>query len=197
MKHSVLFVLVLCVFLLASAVSKASPYGPTLNDVVDNYAATRNFDMLKDSLSKELINIRLGMKKEEVQQWAAKSRVYELTSRKNSIYRFDPKDFDVSRLSFEVWFAKGEVVTIKTFNVNNFESEENDLQELKALRPVRVNECWVSQNYVDVHSRTNGFDFVLMTERGIPANEDDGCMGSDRANITIGRPGLLYPKHVQ
>ncbi len=35
-----------------------------------------------------------------------------------------------------------------------------------------------------------------MIERGIPQDENAPCMGSDRANITIGKPGTLYPKHV-
>lgn len=175
----------------------AEQYGPTLNDVVRTYAATRSFDMLNESLSRERINIRLGMTREEVEQWAASSAVYELSSSDTSIYKFDSKDFEVSRLSFEVWLAKGRVVVIKTFNINNFEVEDNDLGELKALRPVRTDECWVRQNYVDPHSYENGYDFALMIYRGIPLNEAAACMGSDRANIAIGQPGVLYPKHVK
>lgn len=175
----------------------AAPYGPTLNEVVTRYSATRSFDMLNESLSKERINIRLGMTVAEVEFWAAKSKLYHITSRKGSIYKFESKDFDVSRISFQVWFAKGQVVVIKTYNVNNFDADDSELMtELKALRPVRVNECWVDQNFVDPNSYSNGFDFVLMTQRNNSISSDEGCMGSDRANITIGKPGILYPKHI-
>ncbi len=183
----------LCTFALAMA----APYGPTLNEVVTRYSATRSFDMLNESLSKERINIRLGMTVAEVEFWAAKSKLYHITSRKGSIYKFESKDFDVSRISFQVWFAKGQVVVIKTYNVNNFDADDSELMtELKALRPVRVNECWVDQNFVDPNSYSNGFDFVLMTQRNNSISSDEGCMGSDRANITIGKPGILYPKHI-
>ncbi|MBQ1420086.1 MAG: hypothetical protein IIZ02_01495, partial [Desulfovibrio sp.] len=98
--------------------------------------------------------------------------------------------------SFEVWLAKGEVVTIKTFNVNNFEPEEGDFAGLKPLKPVRVNECWVNRNYVDPNSWDNGYDFVLGTQIGKAAPGVDACMGSDRAHVVLGKPGLLYPRHV-
>ena len=197
MKH--LFCIFAGIFAVLCAVAHAgaAPYGPTLNDVAHKYAATKTFAKLNESLSRELIDIRLGMSMEDVEEWAARSRVYVITSRKGSIFKFEAKDFEISWLSFEVWFAKGQVVVIKTFNINDFEAEESELKELKALRPVRTNECWVRQNYVDPDSYANGYDFALMTERGIPLNAGAACMGSDRANITIGKPGTLYPKHIR
>ena len=190
----------------------AEPYGPTLNEVVSRYAATRGFAMLNESLSREQINIRLGMTREEVEQWAASSTVYALSSKEPPLcreldrqkeagdtwtYTFDTRDFDVSRLSFEVGIARGKVVFIKTLNVNNFEAEDSDLWELKALDPVRTGECWIRQDYVDPNSYENGYDFVLETYRGVPEDDMAACMGSDRAGLAVGQPGFLYPKHVR
>ena len=193
----------LCALVLLAAPAgqpvQAEPYGPTLNEVVQRYAATRNFSKLNEGLEKETIDIRLGMSARDVERWAARSRAFKLESRKGSVYRFVQTDEEATPfdLSFEVWLAKGEVVTIKTFNVNNFETEEGDFAGLKPLKPVRVNECWVNQNYVDPNSFENGYDFVLGTQVGRTApGEEEACFGSDRAHVVIGKPGLLYPKHV-
>ncbi len=177
---------------------QAEPYGPTLSEAVQRYAATRGFQKLNEGLGKEPIGIRLGMSAREVDRWAAQSRAYRLESRKGSVCKFVPADPESTAfdLSFEVWLAKGEVVAIKTFNVNNFEPEEGDFAGLKPLKPVRVNECWVNQNYVDPDSFANGFDFVLGTQVGRSAPGAEACFGSDRAHVVLGKPGLLYPKHV-
>ncbi|MCR5814291.1 MAG: hypothetical protein K6G15_07355 [Desulfovibrio sp.] len=82
---------------------------------------------------------------------------------------------------------------IKTYNLNEFEFNKDDVIGLKALKEVQANECWSRRNYVDPNSLKNGYDFVFLTELGKPNEE---CMGSDRANLTIGQPGLLYPKHI-
>ena len=175
----------------------AAPYGPTIDEVIQKYAAIRNFEKLKLNLSKEKIPIRLGMTKNDVELWAAQSTVYNLTSKNNSKYKFDAKYYEPFGLSFEVWFVKGYVVVIKTYNINNYETDDRDFETLKALKPFRVNECWVRQNYVDQNSYSNGYDFALMIERNISQYEDEPCIGSDRANITLGKPGILYPKHVK
>ena len=192
----------LCALVLLAAPAgqpvQAEPYGPTLNEAVQRYAATRKFDKLNEGLEKEPIALRLGMNARDVERWAAQSRAYRLESRKGSVYRFAPADPDATLfdLSFEVWLAKGEVVTIKTFNVNNFEPEADDFAGLKPLKPVRVNECWVNRNYVDPRSWENGYDFVLGTQINQPTPEEEACMGSDRAHVVLGKPGLLYPRHV-
>ncbi len=194
--------LTLCtLFLLAAPAGQAvqaEPYGPTLNEAVQRYAATRGFSKLTDDLGRETIAIRLGMSARDVEKWAAQSRVYRLESRKGSVYKFAQRDPEATPfgVSFEVWLAKGEVVTIKTVNVNNFEPEEGDFAGLKPLKPVRVNECWVNRNYVDPNSWDNGYDFVLGTQIGKAAPGVDACMGSDRAHVVLGKPGLLYPRHV-
>ncbi|MBQ1844357.1 MAG: hypothetical protein II132_00230 [Desulfovibrio sp.] len=192
----------LCALVLLAAPAgqpvQAEPYGPTLNEAVQRYAATRNFHKLNECLEKESIAIRLGMNARDVERWAAQSRAFKLESRKGSVYKFVPADPEATffDLSFEVWLAKGEVVTIKTFNVNNFEPEEGDFAGLKPLKPVRVNECWVNRNYVDPNSWDNGYDFVLGTQISKPAPGEEVCMGSDRAHVVLGKPGLLYPRHV-
>ncbi|MBR4741646.1 MAG: hypothetical protein IK079_01945 [Desulfovibrio sp.] len=177
--------------------AEAAPYGPTLNEVVQNYAVTRSFQNLISNLEKENIDIRLGMTKNDVERWASRSKIYKVVSRKGSIYKFDPKDTlpTFCDMSFEVWLRKDIVVAIKTHNLNNF--EDADVRELKPLKEKRLNSCWVMRNYVDTSSMKNGYDFVLYTERNVPEVSEEYCMGSDRANITIGQPGLLYPKHVQ
>ncbi len=96
------------------------------------------------------------MTKDDVERWAAHSAAYAITSRKDSIYKFAQKDDEPFSLSFDVWFAKGVVTVVKTYNINNFEVEDNELKHLKALRPVRTNACWVRQNYVDSDSFSNG-----------------------------------------
>lgn len=174
--------------------SFADPYGPTINEVAYKYAITRNFQNLIDNLSRERIDIRLGMTFNDVEKWARKSNTYVLASKKNSVYVFEHKDGPTFHdLSFEVVFRKGKVVMIQTHNLNDFEFNKNDIAGLKPLKKISVNECWTRQNFIDPNSMQNGYDFALLAEIGKPNEE---CMGSDRANITIGEPGLLYPKHV-
>ncbi len=174
--------------------SFADPYGPTINEVAYKYAITRNFQNLIENLSRERIDIRLGMTFNDVEKWAKKSSNYILTSKKNSVYVFEHKDGPTfHNLSFDVVFRKGKVVMIKTHNLNDFEFDKNDAVGLKPLKEINVNECWSRRNYIDPNSMQNGYDFALLAEIGKPNEE---CMGSDRANITIGEPGLLYPKHV-
>lgn len=194
MKSIPLTFLILFILIFAFSIVYAAPYGPTLNEVVLQYTATKNFLKLNQELSNEQINIRLGMTTDDVEKWAKESYIYHITSRKNSIYKFETSYYEPFSLSFDVWFRNGKVITITTYNINDFEAGENELKELKALKPIRISECWVKQNYVDVNSYSNGYDFALMVERNIPQGEL--CMGSDRANITIGKPGILYPKHV-
>ena len=81
---------------------------------------------------------------------------------------------------------------IETYNLNNFDRNEDELAELKPLKEFKVNECWNRRNYLDPNSLSNGYDFVVLTE----TSNNLECMGSDRANITLGQPGLLYPKHL-
>ena len=186
-----------CILLLLSYTQvSAEAYGPTLNEVVDKYAVLRNFKNLTENLSREKIDIRLGMTYDEVKQWARGSKIYKIDSTKNSTYRFVQKDGSVSfhDLSFDVVFRNGKVVMIKTWNLNDFEFNKEDLVGLKALKKVTVNECWSTRNYIDLNSYENGFDFAFQSELGAFSEE---CMGSDRGNVTIGKPGLLYPKHLK
>ncbi len=188
------------ILLFAISSAQAEPYGPTLNEVVQQYAVTRNFGNLNFYLSQESIGIRLGMTARDVERWASKSRHYKLVSRKGSVWKFRLRDDEdnIFALSFEVWLSKGEVIVLKTNLVNEFEWSQGELAQLKALKAVRTNECWVKRNFVDPDSLENGFDFVLETELRIPAQGVEECAGpSSQAAVVMGRPATLYPKHIK
>ncbi len=194
------FLIFSALLLSASLPAQAAPYGPTLNEAVQQYAVTRNFENLNYYLSQEPIGIRLGMTTQDVEQWAKQSRHYKLVSRKGSVWKFKLRgdEDNIFALAFEVWLSKGEVIVLKTNLVNEFEWSQGDLIGLKALKSVRTNECWVKRNFVDSDSLENGFDFVLETELRIPAQGVEECAGpSSQAAVVIGRPATLYPKHVR
>ncbi|MBQ9536889.1 MAG: hypothetical protein IJU79_03760 [Desulfovibrionaceae bacterium] len=202
MIHNITMIITSLIFVLnITTTLYAAPYGPTLNELVHRHPALESFHQLTDDLSLENINIRLGMSKAAVEQWAALSRVWKIVSYKDSKFVFKQKNNDdlIFNLQFEVWLAKGEVVVIKTYYLNNFEGEEfleDASYGLKGLKEVRVNECWVNRNYIDPNSLKRGYDFVINTQINKSIIENEGCMGSDRANVTIGKPGLLYPKYL-
>ena len=190
------FFLALVISLSFANIIYAEPYGPTIHEIINKYPATRNFENLTENMSREPLAIRLGMTFKEVEDWVAKSKIYEITSKKDSIYHFVQKDVGSTfhDLSFDVIFQKGKVVMIKIHNLNDFEFDEANIANLKPLKEVKVNECWSRRNYIDLNALKNGYDFVFQTELGSPSGE---CMGSDRANVTIGQPGLLYPNHLK
>ncbi|MCR5814290.1 MAG: hypothetical protein K6G15_07350, partial [Desulfovibrio sp.] len=56
------------------------------------YAIARNFENLIENLSREKIDIRLGMTIDDVEKWANKRKLYKIDSKKDSVYNFSQKD---------------------------------------------------------------------------------------------------------
>ena len=181
----------------------ADPYGPTINQIIKKYKVTRNFDHLIDNMAIESLPLRLGMSEIDVYKLVASSKYYRIKSKKDSKIEISNEDnVDIfNLLSYYVQFEKGSVVKIETSTVNNFEAENEDFEELKALKKNRINECWVNQNFIDVNSHRNGFDFLISVSFNsldpIIKDEEAACMGSDRAYIVIAKPGLLYKNQIK
>ena len=191
----------LILFLSFCTSALAEPYGPTIIQVINKYPITRSFDNLKEIFSIESLPIRLGMTERDVRQIVKRSFNYRIEYVKNSKIHIsnDKRNIEpYETVSIIVWLRKGIVITIEIGGViGSNELSENDFYGLKALKPMRKDECWVHQNFVDVNSMNNGFDFVFSQYRMIPEDEDNPCMGHGGTSIIIGKPGLLYPKHVR
>ena len=196
------FIFTFIIFLALCTTSLAEPYGPTIAQVAKKYQVTRNFDHLNGCLKVESLPLRLGMTEADVNKIVSKSKTFHIDKKQNSkIYISNSGDkvdaFNTTSLT--VSLRKGIVVMIETNQVNNFEGEKEQFAELKGLKQKRIDECWVHQNFVDVNSMANGFDFIFSVYFGIPdeTNAEAACMGSDRASVIIGKPGLLYPNHIK
>ncbi|MBQ7607641.1 MAG: hypothetical protein IJU76_06685 [Desulfovibrionaceae bacterium] len=192
----IVFLVFVFLFRIFTCDAYADPYGPTLNELAQKYDITRNFTNLMENLSKETIDIRLGMTYKNVEKWAKNSKIYKIESKTNSAYKFIPKDEPANfyNLSFNVEFKDGKVVLIKTNNLNDFELNKNYSFGLRAFKDVKVNACWSQRKYFDPNSKKNGYDFVFATEL---SSSSDECTGSDRGNVTVAQPGLLYPNNAR